>query len=306
MKKKIIIGIFVVIAIIAVYRIFVFINKKANNNNGNHIENEIPVKAVAVKQMNIIESMNFTGDIVGIEVVNVFAQVPGKIKQINVREGQRVNKKQTLFKIDRDIVGMEYMPAIVDSPITGYIGKIMVDKGMTVTPSVTPLAQVVNMNKVEAVINVIEENINKITLGMTAEVQVATFRDKIFYGKVYKKSAVVDQLNRTLEVRILLDNEKLELKHGMFADIKIIINKKSNVLVVPVDSISSDENNTQYVMKVVNNKAAKEQVKTGIEFKGYTEILSGLSLNDIIITLGKENVSEGSKLLVYRDDSQTK
>ena len=306
MKKKIIIGIFVVIAIIAAYRIFVFINKKANNNNGNHIENEIPVKAVAVKQMDIIDSMNFTGDIVGIEVVNVFAQVSGKIKQINVREGQRVTKKQTLFKIDRDIVGMDYMPAIVDSPITGYIGKIMVDKGMTVSPSVTPLAQVVNMNKVEAVINVIEENLNKITLGMTAEIQVATFRDKIFYGKVYKKSAVVDQLNRTLEVRILLDNEKLELKHGMFADIKIIISKKNNVLVVPVDSISMDEDKTQYVMKVVNKKAVKNKVTTGIEFKGYSEILSGLSLNDVVITLGKENVADGSKLLVYRDDSEKK
>ncbi|MBN2041594.1 MAG: efflux RND transporter periplasmic adaptor subunit [Spirochaetes bacterium] len=302
MKKKIVIIIIAVVALVAVYRIYNFITTKANKNNGAvPEEREIPVKAVAVKQIDMVESMNYTGDIVGTEVVNVFSQVPGKIKQINATEGQHVNKGQTLFKIDRDIVGMDYMPAIVDSPITGYIGKVMVDKGVTVSPA-SPLAQVVNMNDVEAVIFIIERNINKIKLGMTAEVKVATFRDRVFYGKVYKKSAVVDPVNRTLEVHILLDNKNLLLKHGMFADVKIIIDKKNNTLAVPVDSIMMDENNNFYVMLAKDGKAVKRNVKTGIDFESYTEILSGLTVNDVVVTLGKENVTNGSRLLVYRED----
>ncbi len=306
MKKKIFIIIIVLIALVAAYRIFIFVSTKSKNNKATtQIEREIPVKAAAVKEIDIIESMNHSGDIVGTEVVNVFPQVPGKIKEIFAKEGQRVAKGQTLFKIDRDVVGMEYMPAIVESPITGYVGKVMVDVGMTVAPSV-PLAQVVNMYNVKAVIYVIEKNINKVELGMTAEIKVATFKDKIFYGKVYKKSAVVDPMNRTLEMHILLDNKDLQLKHGMFADVKIIINKKNKAKVIPVDSIITDENNKTYVMIVNNGKASRRNVETGIDFEGYKEILSGLSLNDVVVTLGKENTTEGSKLLVYREDISSK
>jgi multidrug efflux pump subunit AcrA (membrane-fusion protein) len=305
-KKKIFWIIIIIIVLLGAYRIFMFITKKGENNK-NHIqtEREIPVKAVAVKEMDIVDAMNYSGDIVGTEVVDVYPQVPGKIKEILARDGQKVFKGQTLFKIDRDVVGMEYMPAIVESPITGYIGKVMVDVGRTVAPAV-PLAQVVNMYNVKAVIYVIEKNINKVELGMTAEIKVAAFKDRTFYGKVYKKSAVVDPMNRTLEIHILLDNKDLLLKHGMFADVKIIINKKNRVKAVPVDAVITDENNKTFVMTVNNGRAVKKPVETGIDFEGYKEILTGLSLNEIVVTLGKENVADGSKLLVYREDAASK
>lgn len=300
MKKKILYLIIAAIALLAAYRIYVFITGKVNKNN-KQVEREVPVRAVAVDRMNIIESMDYTGDIVGIEVVNVFPQVSGKIRDILRKEGQRVVKGQTLFKIDRDIVGMEYMPAIVESPITGYIGKIMVDKGVTVSQAV-PLAQVVNMSDVEAVIYVIEENINKVSVGMAAEIRVAAFPDKVFMGTVNKKSAVVDPMSRTLEVHVLINNQDLKLKHGMYADVKLIISKKQNALIAPVDSILTDEDGTTYVMTVNGDKAVRRNIKAGITYKSYREVLSGLSGNEVVITLGKENVIEGSKLLVYRDD----
>ena len=134
-------------------------------------DKRIPVRGAAVVRRNMVEKLKLTGDIAGEDAVMVYSHVPGKVEVINVREGQRVVRGQVLFKINRDVVGMEYLPAPVESPITGYVGKITVDRGVSIAPTV-PLAQVVNMNNVEAVVHLIEEDMERIRVGMQAEVTV--------------------------------------------------------------------------------------------------------------------------------------
>lgn len=299
MKRKILYIIFAIIAGIVVYRLALFTLSKFSQVEEKDVK-KIPVKAVAVKRRDLVTRIELTGDIVGTEVVRVFSQVPGKVHSIRVKEGQRVSKGTVLFKINRDIVGMEYMLALVESPISGYIGEITVDRGMTISPT-TPLAQVVSMYTVEAVVHVMEEKINLVRVGMPALITVEAFPEREFKGRVYKKSAVLDQVSRTQEVRILIQNKNLALKHGMFADVDIITGRTENALTVPVDSIFT-EGKESFVFTVVEGRAVKRKVRTGITVENFTEITSGIKENEIVITLGHENVDEGDELLVYRED----
>ena len=300
-RKKILYIIIALISVIAVYRITMFTIERIRGNNSIEEVAARPVKAVAVTRMDLTARVRLTGDIVGTEVVNIFSQVPGKIQAIMTREGDKVYRGRTLFKINRDIVGMDYMPAIVESPITGYVGKIMVDKGMTIAPTM-PLAQVVNMNSVEAIVNIIEEDINRVRTGMRAEITVEAFPGRKFYGRVYKKSAVIDPVSRTQEVHVIIRNPGLLLKHGMFANVVLTVNSRKGVLALPVDAVMMDENSNEYVMTVRDSSAFPVQVKTGITADDYTEILSGLKKGDVVVTLGKENLKKGDRLLVYRED----
>jgi cobalt-zinc-cadmium efflux system membrane fusion protein len=301
MKKRILYVLLILIAGIVVYRLVMFSLSKLSPTKKQERIEKIPVKAVAARRMDMVKTIKLTGDIVGTEAVKVFSQVPGKVHSILIKEGQRVTKGSTIFKINRDIVGMDYMLAIVESPISGFVGEIMVDRGMTIAPT-TPLAQVVNMYTVEAVVRIMEEKINLIQVGMTAIIKVEAFPGKKFVGNVYKKSAVLNELSHTQEVRIMIKNNDLALKHGMFADVNIVIGKKDNILAVPVDSLISDQSGKDYVYKIVEDKAVKQDVKTGITVEDFTEIQSGLAPGDLVITLGHENVVSGDELIVYRED----
>jgi len=299
--KTILTVIVVIIAIIATYRLVVFIGNKIKPKQVVEDERIIPVKASKAFRMDITKTLNLSGDILGKEVVNVFSQVPGKVMEILVKEGQFVKKGQVLFKVDRDIVGMEYMPAVVESPLTGYVGTVMVDRGMSISPQ-TPLAQVVTMNQVEAVAQLIEEQINMVQIGMKARIRVDAYPNTYFYGTVYRKNAVLDAASRTQEVRILIDNPELKLRHGMFADIQIQMGSAKNAVVIPVDSLLSDSLGNYYVYKVVDNKAFKQSIKPGFSLKNVTEVLSGINEGDVVVTLGKENVGHGDKLMVYMEE----
>ncbi len=303
MKKKIIGIIAALIAVLALYRIVVFVKAKVSPEAVTEEKHIVPVKAAGVKVMDMTDSIKFTGDIKGIEAINVFSQVPGKVQVILIRQGQKVYKNQTIIKINRDIIGMDYMPGIVESPISGYVGKIMVDRGMTIAPS-TPLAQIVNMSRVEAVVQLIEEDINRVQIGMKAIIEVEALPGRRFYGRVYKKSAVLDTASRTQETHVIIDNRKFHLRHGMFADVEIIAGKKNGVLAVPVDSVMRDEKETAYVYLVVKGRAKKTMVETGLSFNNYIEIKKGVEKESVVVTLGKENVSDGENLKVYRDDLQ--
>jgi multidrug efflux pump subunit AcrA (membrane-fusion protein) len=304
MKRRILYVLLILIAGIVVYRLVIFSLSKLSPVNKQERMRKIPVKAVAAKRMDMVKTIKLTGDIVGTEAVKVFSQVPGKVHAILIKEGQRVSKGSTLFRINRDIVGMEYMLAIVESPIRGYVGEIMVDRGMTIAPT-TPLAQVVNMYTVEAIVRIMEEKINLIQVGMTGIVTVEAFPGKKFIGRVYKKSAVLNQLSHTQEVRVMIKNNDLALKHGMFANVSIVTGMEKNTLAVPVDSLFSDKNGNNQVYKIVGNKAVKQGVAMGITVENFTEILSGLSPGDLVITLGHENVANGDELIVYREDVVT-
>ncbi len=304
MKKKILYVFLILIAGIVVYRLVMFSLSKLSPTKKQERIEKVPVKAVAVKRMDMVKTVKLTGDIVGTEAVKVFSQVPGKVHSILIKEGQRVTKGRTIFKINRDIVGMDYMLAIVESPISGFVGEITVDRGMTIAPT-TPLAQVVNMYTVEAVVRIMEEKINLIKVGMVSTISVEAFPGKLFIGRVYKKSAVLNQLSHTQEVRVVIKNNDLSLKHGMFADVNIIIDRKKNAIAVPVDALISEQTGKHHVYKIVGSKAVKQEVAVGVTVEDFTEIQSGLEPGDLVITLGHENVVSGDKLIVYREDVVT-
>jgi multidrug efflux pump subunit AcrA (membrane-fusion protein) len=302
MKKKLLWAIIILIVLAAIYRIGVFVMGKVNPKKQAEEQHTVPVKASGAVIMDMTESLRLTGDIKGIEVVHVFSQVPGKVQEILIRQGQRVSRNQVVMRINRDIVGMDYMPAIVESPISGYVGTVLVDRGMTIAPS-TPLAQVVNMSSVEAVVQIIEEDINRVKAGMAALVSVEAFPGRTFPGRVYKKSAVLNAASRTQEAHILVNNASLELKHGMFADIEIIIGKRGDLLAIPVDSVMRDEKDNAYCYAVENDTARKKPIVTGLTVRNFVEVRKGLDRNAVVVTLGKENVSDGERLKVYRDDA---
>jgi len=123
-----------------------------------------------------------------------------------------------------------------------------------------------------------------------AEITVAAYPDKIFYGKVDYISETMDEHTRTIKARVVMENKGNTLKIGMFVHCKMIIEKTEPVLIIPKDAYLKDNEDTFVFKKVSDDLFFKQPVKAGRTFANGIEILEGLEE-------GNEIVSEGSFIL---------
>lgn len=262
-----------------------------------------PVEIQVVKATPFKRSLSFTGDVKGIEEIDVFPKVSGKLVQIKVREGDRIKKDQVLALVDRDIAGMKFELSEVISPVEGIIGWVFLDEGAEVSPASTspqmgtPIFRVVNMDQVKVVINVIEKDLPKIKMGQTAEISSDAYPDKTFSGKVSLISPVVDRLTRSAGVEITLSNPGHLLKPGMYAQVSITTEKTREALLVNSYSIL-EKVDQKAVFVVRDQRAYLKSVETGDFGSDLIEIKAGLTPGETLVVSGHNRLSHGDSVRI--------
>lgn len=162
MKKTIGILIVVLIFFFVFFRLMV-VFKERKAQTAEVKERVIPVEVEVVKTSPYTPILNYTGEVKGVEEIDIFPKASGKLVEMKVKEGDRVKKDQLVAIIDRDITGLDYKLAETTSPVEGIVGKVYLDKGAQVSePSGgsggSPLAQILNLDSVKIVIQVTEED----------------------------------------------------------------------------------------------------------------------------------------------------
>ena len=136
-----------------------------------------------------------------------------------------------------------------------------------------------------------EADIGFVRLGMPARITTESFRDQPFSGKVTQISPIgVEKDNvTTFEVEVSIDNPGQQLKANMTANAEVILEEKSDTLVVPEAAISYDEQKAAFVD--VADPAAETgrrrvPVKVGIGNGTRTEVLEGLTAGQKVVLPG--------------------
>ena len=112
--------------------------------------------------------------------------------------------------------------------------------------------------------------------GLPVEVQLSSFKNKIFLGKIDFVSSRINADTRSLLSRIKIENKDLELISGSLLEVSVKFNLR-NALSVPDTSVMV-EGDKSYVYKVSEeNIANKTEVKTGLRSNKNIEIISGLN-----------------------------
>jgi membrane fusion protein (multidrug efflux system) len=73
----------------------------AANNDTTAVKAAVPVKVITLKKTKIARTIDYTATILPFEEVNVAPSTPGRIEQIYVEVGDKVNKGDNLFLMDR-------------------------------------------------------------------------------------------------------------------------------------------------------------------------------------------------------------
>ncbi len=252
----------------------------------------IPVKVSRVELKELVESIEYVGNVKAEDEVIVYPKVSGKIIEKIKQDGSPVDKEEIIAYIDRDEVGLKFERAPVKSPLAGVVGRIYVDIGSNVGTQ-TPIALVVNMDKVKINLDIPEKYLSKVTLGQFAKISVDAYSGDCFMGLITKISPVVDLITRTAPVEITLDNPGHLLKSGMFAKVNLIIEKHSNVPVILKESVIGKEPDT-YTYVVEDKKAVLRKISLGIRQGPYYEVKEGLKEGDAVVIMGQQKLYDNA------------
>jgi RND family efflux transporter MFP subunit len=200
------------------------------------------------------------------------------------------------------------------APMSGRVTRVVVEQGETAVPGTfnkdaATLLTISDMSILETRVKVDETDVARIKVGDSAQVQIDAFADTTFIGRVTKisnssvKAATATTTDQAVdyEVTIQLLNEPIETRPDFSATAKVITDKRTGVLSVPIIALTVRENemldkgdtavglgkakpvkdiakkDAEGVFVVgSDNKVTFRPVKVGIAGEKHFEILSGL------------------------------
>lgn len=172
----------------------------------------------------------------------------------------------------------------VRSPRSGVISDRNADAGQLID-NVHSLFVVSDLSKVWLMADVYEKDIEKINVGDPATVQIDSFPNKTFLGKVDYMATEVTPETRTLKVRIIVDNPQMLLHPKMFARVTLEIGQK-NIVAVPSESIQKTGETYVAYVRTGDNKYIERKVDIGKSYGNFTEVLSGLHKGETVVAHG--------------------
>jgi len=255
-------------------------------------DQNIPVKVKKVELTDLAKTLEYIGSIKAQDEAKVYPKVSGKIIAKLKEDGSPVEKGEAIALIDRDEVGLKFNKAPVESPITGIVGRVYVDIGSNVS-SQTPVALVVNMDKVKIDLDMPEIYLPKIFLNQEARITVDAYPQEEFLGKVTKISPVVNLENRAAPIEIFIDNPEHRLKSGMFVRVSLAVEKRIGVPVILKEAIMGKEPDT-YVYTVDDNKARIRNISLGIHDGPFYEVTQGLQEGEMVVIIGQQRLHDNA------------
>lgn len=189
---------------------------------------------------------------------------------------------------------------VIRAPFTGTIDEVFVEKGQVVAPGPQGLMRIVNLGNMFVSTSVPESYIGKLKVGTEVDVFLTSL-GKTYKGKVRQVGNFINPNNRSFGIEVSIPNPENLLRPNQVAKLKIIDYVKKDATVVPTNVIQEDGKGNHYVYTVYNSNgktgiAKKTVVTLGQSSDNVTEILNGLSEEDVIVTEGVNAISEGMKL----------
>ena len=224
------------------------------------------------------------------------------------------------------------------APMSGTISSLVVEKGERVVGTAmmtgTEMMRVSDLTRIEVKVEVNENDIVRVNLSDTANIEVDAYLGETFKGVVTEianaantQGLATDQVTN-FDVKVFLlqssyehlveQGHKNPFLPGMSATVDIETDTRYDVLTIPIQAVttradsifreladslnvSTDENKDKDDIREAvflvddEGKAIMREVKTGIQDNTYIQILEGLELDDEVITAPYSAISKKLK-----------
>jgi RND family efflux transporter MFP subunit len=189
--------------------------------------------------------------------------------------------------------------AKIRAPFSGLITRRMVDPGAFIpaatgggSPDRGALVTLTDLGRVRLQVAVPELESSFIAVGEPVHFSVDGLPGRVFDGAITRFAYSLDDSSKTMLAEIEMPNPKLALRPGMYATVKIGIERKEDALLAPVEAVLVEKSGPS-VFTVADGKAKKLPVKTGFNDGTDIEVLSGVNLGQPLILVAKKPVADG-------------
>jgi Cu(I)/Ag(I) efflux system membrane fusion protein len=183
----------------------------------------------------------------------------------------------------------------IQSPVRGIVVNIGVREGQFVTLQ-SELYVVADLSTVWVLVDIFEEELPWVRVGDEAEVRVAAVPGTTLIGKLTYIYPYAESKTRTIKARLEFDNSDLLLKPDMFADVNILASPRENVVVVPSEAIVRSGLREQVFVARGAGKFEPREIEVGLSGGELTEVRSGLTAGEEVVTSAQFMIDSESKL----------
>ena len=209
-----------------------------------------------------------------------------EVKVTNARydlENARINLEKMNIKAPFDGV-------IVDLP--HYTTDVRVEQGK-------PMVGIMDYARMYMDVNLPESAISYVKSDQPVFITHYTLPEDTLKGVISELSPAISTETRTFKGKVLIQNNDLKLRPGMFVKADIVVDRADSAIIIPKDVVQSNRRR-KFVFIVDKNTAILRNIKTGMEDENNIEVLEGLRENDNLVTKGFETLKENSKVKVQK------
>lgn len=271
------------------------IDIKAQGNTDLIALTDIQIQALDLKTSPVVkraiaEQLHLNGTITLLPdaQADVTVRISGQVTAITGLLGQLVTKGQILATVQSRLVGNPPPSVMVTAPIAGIVDARNINLGQAIEPN-TVLFHISDRKQVIAIASVYEEDLGKIRPGQEAFIQVLSYSNKTFSGKVTLIEPLIDALTRTAKVWVTVDNTDNLLYPNMFANVSILLQQNDSAFVIPTDAIIAAGDET-FVFVKQGNQFLRKIITIGNTEGHFTEVTQGLSINDMVVIQGNREL----------------
>ncbi|MCA1413171.1 efflux RND transporter periplasmic adaptor subunit [Bradyrhizobium sp. NBAIM20] len=208
--------------------------------------------------------------------------------------------------IDNAAATLSYTKIV--APISGRVGLRLVDQGNIIHASdTTGLVVITQLQPIAVWFSLPQQQIMRVNAAAAkGPLAVDVFGNDgitvIDTGKLTGIDNQVDQTTGTLKLKAEFPNANYQLWPGQFVNVRLKVETLTQALVVPTSAVQRGPIGTfSYVIGADNIVSAKPVTVTQ-QNEHDAVIASGLSASERVVTTGFANLSDGSKVIVGRDD----
>lgn len=208
------------------------------------------------------------------------------------------NGAEARYIQDEDALSKLRLIAPQDGTITfidGEVGDLA--QGGMFNPSV--LLKLSDLSKMEVYVNVNENDIADISINDTALVEVDAYQDKKFKGVVKEvayaattSSGGSSQQVTNFEVKIQMLEVVDGMRPGMSATVEIITEERNQVLVIPIQSLTTPRKNTNISKNKSKSSMSVSTSAGSSDWSNYSKKSSGEKTSETVVFVVKDGKAE--------------
>lgn len=234
-----------------------------------------------------------------------------KLAELNYSKQQKVYSEQAISelqlknseytrdgaKAQADLAKARLERAYLRSPIDGILDDRYREVGEFATPG-TPIAHIVNIERVKILAEVSEREVGTVSVGTPAQSTFDAFPGDTLRGTVRFVGATVSPNNRALPVEIVLPNPGMKLKPDMVTKVRLLRSTRMDAILLAEEVIQKVDRNRLVVYVEKDGKAEERVVKLGNRQGELVEIVRGLKAGDRVIISGYQRLVDGQTVTV--------